>query len=59
MEKRKNSDRCAAHGKNQRKSSTLEEKLGVIKRHERNERTIDIVSHRNLRIDIKSSKESS
>jgi hypothetical protein len=43
MEKRKNSNRRAAHGKKQRKSSTLEGKLDVIKRHERNERTVDIV----------------
>jgi hypothetical protein len=45
--------------KKQRKSSTLEEKLDVIKRYERKERTVDIVSHRNLRIDVKNNKESS
>jgi hypothetical protein len=44
MEKRKNSDRRAAHGKKQRKSLTFEEKLDVIKRYERNERTVDIDS---------------
>jgi hypothetical protein len=43
LEKRKNSDRRAAHGKKQRKSLTLEETLDVIKRYERNERTVDIV----------------
>jgi hypothetical protein len=43
MEKRKNSDRRAVHGKKQRKSLTLEEKLDVIKRYERNERNVDIV----------------
>jgi hypothetical protein len=42
MEKRKNSDRRAAHDKKQRKS-LIEEKLYVIKRYERNERTVDIV----------------
>jgi hypothetical protein len=36
MEKHKNSDRRAAHGKKQRQSLTLEEKLDVIKRYERN-----------------------
>jgi phosphopantetheine adenylyltransferase len=58
MKKRKNSDRRAAHVK-KRKSLTLEEKVDVIKRYEHNERTVDIVSHRNLRIDVKNSKESS
>jgi hypothetical protein len=43
MEKRKNCDRRAAHGKKTKKSLTLEKKLDVIKRYEHNKRTVDIV----------------
>jgi hypothetical protein len=44
MEKRKSSDRRGVRGKKQRKFLTLEEKLDVIKRYERNKRTVDIES---------------
>jgi hypothetical protein len=44
MSKRGSSGRNDTGGKKQRKTAILEEKLDVIRRYERNERTVDIVN---------------
>jgi hypothetical protein len=44
MSKRGSSDRNDTGGKKQTKTITLEEKLDVIRRYERNESTVDIVN---------------